>query len=178
MLNPTRSATTLKSSSADVNIAEDKALFARLQEHQRKAGKLSLADEVRTLLHSNNGYGVLTTFSQQFLGFPTGSVVAFHIDEDNKPFFGFSNLSGQTKDLLVDGRACLVVSAAGFKGLQDARVSIVGTVTPVKDTALIPVLRERYLKKHPGSYWVDFGYVIITNFCKLIILTSIASFIL
>lgn len=136
---------------------QEKEILSKLQSHQSRAPKLTASEAIRTLLHNSHGFGVITTHSLQFPGFPTGSVVAYAMDEDGKPYFGFSNLGAQTKDLLADGRCTLVVAAKSFKGLDDARVSIVGTVTKVLDESKIPLLRSQYLKKHVGAYWVDFG---------------------
>lgn len=55
---------------------EDEKIITSFREHQANAARLSMADEVRTLIETSIGYGVISTNSDQYPGYPTGSVVS------------------------------------------------------------------------------------------------------
>lgn len=61
------------------------------------------------------GFGVLSTNSVQYSGFPTGSVVGFWLDAQGLPFFSFSTMSAHTTDVNADGKVSLTVMASDFK---------------------------------------------------------------
>jgi putative heme iron utilization protein len=126
------------------------------QRHQAAVSRLTLAEEARTLV-AGGSFGVISTLSASDpAGFPSGSVVEFAPDAVGRPIFAFSSLSSHTGDLRTDGRCSFTVMAQGFKGLQDARVSLVGHAAPVPaDEAA--AARALYLARHPNSFWVDFG---------------------
>lgn len=150
----------LPSSTAKPLPEESKKYLTQLEEHQSKVPKLSLAEEVRSLLHTSSGYGILCTNSKNHAGFPFGSVVGFQLDEDDqgKPFFALSHIAAHTKDLLTDGRSCLVITSKDFKGADDGRVSIMGSISIIpSDSELKSKMRDLYLKKHKNAYWIDFG---------------------
>ena len=127
------------------------------QAHQSTAAKLSFADECRTLVDLGR-YGVISTFSREHDGeYPDGSIVGFASDEMGRPIFALSSMSGHTGDLKANGKCSLTVTAPGFTGAADARVTITGTVEPIADGTDAKEVREAYLKKHPDAFWVDFG---------------------
>jgi hypothetical protein len=66
-------------------------------------------------------------------------------------------MSSHTGDLAANGNCSLTVTAPGFTGAGDGRVTLTGTVTKLKDTDEQKNAREEYLKKHPDAFWVDFG---------------------
>lgn len=138
--------------------AEDQALIDKFREQQSKTPKPSMAENVKTLIDQSLGYGVLSTNSVQFPGFPTGSVVGFQLNDAGMPFFVFSTMSAHTKDVLKDGRVSLTVMAKDFKGAAEGRVVLLGTVKKVFDEELKKKLREQYLLRHKDAYWIDFGY--------------------
>lgn len=129
----------------------------KLQQYETKAAKLSMAEHVRTLIEQSNHFGVLSTNSVEFPGFPTGSVVGFAVDDSNRPFFSFSNISKHTKDAIQDGKVSLTVMAKDFQGADNGRATVIGTLSPVPQSDR-PILREKYLETHKGAYWIDFGY--------------------
>ena len=53
---------------------EEEKMLTSFREHQSKAARLSMAEEVRTLLDQSIGFGVLSTNSDQFGGYPTGYI--------------------------------------------------------------------------------------------------------
>lgn len=78
------------------------------------------------------------------------------IDEEGRPLFIFSGMSTHTQDILADPRCSVTVASKEFKGAADGRVNLMGTCTLIPP-AEKAAARERYLKKHPGAFWVDFG---------------------
>lgn len=127
------------------------------REHQASAAKLSFADECRTLVDLGR-YGVISTFSREHGGeYPSGSIVGFAADDQGRPIFALSSMSGHTGDLKANGKCSLTVTAPGFAGAADARVTITGTVQPLAEGDETKAAREAYLVKHPDAFWVDFG---------------------
>jgi putative heme iron utilization protein len=135
---------------------EELKIQTALKEHQDKAPKLNWAIEVRTLVQYNHGFAVMSTNSKSDPGYPGGSVVGFAPDEDGRPLFIFSGMSTHTQDLLLDPRCSVTIAAKEFKGAADGRVNLMGkcTLVPVEEREAV---KEIYLKKHPGAFWVGFG---------------------
>ena len=132
----------------------------KVMEHQKTAAKLSQAEDARSLVGYSTGYGVISTLSKSLDGYPSGSVVGFAPDEKGLPVFCFSTMSGHTTDLLVSpegAKASLTVTASGFAGAADGRVTLTGDVRRVSDASEVAELRELYRAKHPDAFWVDFG---------------------
>lgn len=129
----------------------------QLKLHQIKIKRMSAAEEVKTLIANSSGYGTLCTNSHIDVGFPSGSIVGFQIDEQGYPFFVFSKLSFHSKDILKDARVSLVVSSNQFSNASDGRVTLTGTVEKVSEEASVERLRLCYLKKHQDAFWIDFG---------------------
>merc|ERR1719313_1845564 len=118
--------------------------------------KLSLPEDVRTIIEYNNGYGVLSTLSSQDKGFPSGAIVGFAAEEGGSLVFSFSGMSSHTKDVARDGRACMTITSREFEGAADGRVSIVGEMVRVPDEEKEAVTAV-YQKRHPGAFWTGFG---------------------
>ena len=145
--------------------AEEQAMQAKVAEHQREAARLSNAEEARSLVAYSSGYGVLSTLSSQHDGYPSGAVVGFAPDARGLPVFCFSSLSSHTRDLDAScagsegpAKAALTVTASGFEGAADGRVTLVGDVERVPSgEESLAGLRETYKKLHPDAFWVDFG---------------------
>merc|ERR1711957_277879 len=90
-------------------------------------------------------------------GFPGGSVIGFAPDDQGRPIFIFSKISSHTKDILADPKASVTIASKEFKGAADGRVSLMGTVKPIKPGPERDAAREFYKKKHPNAFWMDFG---------------------
>eukprot|EP00443_Scrippsiella_acuminata_P101701 CAMPEP_0115691582 /NCGR_PEP_ID=MMETSP0272-20121206/62731_1 /TAXON_ID=71861 /ORGANISM="Scrippsiella trochoidea, Strain CCMP3099" /LENGTH=360 /DNA_ID=CAMNT_0003131567 /DNA_START=50 /DNA_END=1128 /DNA_ORIENTATION=+ len=127
------------------------------REHQKNAARLSFAEEARTLVNSAIS-GVMSTVSarQGTEGYPSGSVVFFATDEQGRPIFSFSSMSGHTVDLKKNEKASLTILAPGFASPADARVTITGTAAPVNDDEKEAV-KAAYKEKHPNAFWTEFG---------------------
>lgn len=127
------------------------------QKHQASAAKLSLADEARTLVQAST-WGVISTIGRggSAAGYPCGSIVEYATDEQGSLVFAFSSMSSHTTDVRGSGMASLTIPSPNLKGLQDARVSLTGDIRAVEGEEA-EQLRGVYRKRHPKSFWVDFG---------------------
>lgn len=136
---------------------EELAVAKKYQEHQQAAARPGFAAECRTLVDAGR-YATLSTNSRGDLaGFPAGSIVGYAAGvEDGLPVFAFSSMSAHTGDVQADGRCSLTVTAPGFTGAADGRVTLVGTLVAIGEDDK-PAAREQYLAKHPDAFWVDFG---------------------
>ena len=137
--------------------ASDQLVINKFVENQRNVPRISMAEEVRTLINQSIGYGILSTNSLDIPGYPTGSVVGFELDDEGYPFFVFSTMSAHAKDVLKDSKVSLTVLANDFKGAAEGRVVIVGNVKKLFDKEKEKALRDKYLLKHKDAYWIDFG---------------------
>ena len=117
----------------------------------------SFAEQARTLLDRGRT-GTLATQARRQPGFPFASVAPYGLDAGGRPTFLFSHMAMHTQHLGADAHASLLVTQPGWDGdpLAGARVTLLGTVTPVEGDALEPV-RADYLGRHDNArYWVDF----------------------
>lgn len=142
-----------KNASAEISEAE----LAAFQNHQSKVPKLPLAVLARTMVDKGN-FGVLSTISRGDLigGYPSGSVVEYAADNDGNLIMSLSSLSAHTGDMLEDARCSVTIMENGFKGMKDARITLVGKISPVGEDTVAKA-RETYVTRHPDSFWVDFG---------------------
>ena len=108
--------------------------------------------ESRRLLRSVRA-GSLATMDAS--GHPFASLVNVATAADGAPILLLSQLAGHTKHLEADPRCAILLAEAG-KGdpLAHPRLTVVGTLARDGD----PVLRERFLRRHPKSaLYADFG---------------------
>ena len=116
---------------------EEKALQMKVMTHQKSAARLGTwrrrrATVARRVQHGR--YAVLSTLSSAVEGYPSGSLVSFGTDAQGLPVFCFSSMSGHTKDLNAGNtQAALTVTAKGFEGAADGRVTLIGDVKPCDD---------------------------------------------
>lgn len=137
---------------------EQKERVSAFIEHQQNVPKIGFAADVRSLVQYNHGFACMSTNSKSNTGFPGGSVVGFAVDDDGSPVFVFSGMSSHTQDILKDPRCSLTVADKNFKGAADGRVNLMGTCHRIKeDNDEIDKIRQIYLAKHPGAFWVEFG---------------------
>jgi hypothetical protein len=135
-------------------------LLLSLKNHDLKAIKLTMAEDIKTLVDQSSHYGVLSTNSVQFPGFPTGSIVGFELDDSSRPFFVFSSMSAHTRDIRANGKISLTITSKDFKGAADGRVVLIGEIKPLDSNATErrEQLRAKYLSRHKDAQWIDFGY--------------------
>ena len=137
---------------------ETAARQARVRAHQEGCQRLPWAEEIRTMMEQPKGFAVLSTFAKKasIKDYPAGSIVGFAVDDKGRPIFCFSGMSSHTGNLNADSRASLCVTEPDFRGAADARVVLTGDVKPVPKEDQEAV-RAKYLEKHEGAYWVNFG---------------------
>ncbi|KAJ0078511.1 hypothetical protein Patl1_22931 [Pistacia atlantica] len=135
-------------------LTSDANVFQLIQTHQETAVRLPPVEEIRTVLDCNVR-GMLSTFSQKYEGYPSGSMVDFACVADGSPILAVSSLAVHTKDLLANPKCSLVV-ARDPEDRTDLVITLHGDAlfVPEKDIATI---RAAYLAKHPNAFWVDFG---------------------
>ncbi|KAJ0014404.1 hypothetical protein Pint_20157 [Pistacia integerrima] len=135
-------------------VTSDANVFQLIQTHQETAVRLPPVEEIRTVLDCNVR-GMLSTFSQKYEGYPSGSMVDFACVADGSPILAVSSLAVHTKDLLAN-RKCSLVVARDPEDRTDLVITLHGDAlsVPEKDIATI---RAAYLAKHPNAFWVDFG---------------------
>lgn len=133
---------------------EEEAWVALYREYQESVPRLSPAERSRTIA-SLSSFAVLSTIGKD-TGHPNGAVTEFAVLGDGSLAFALSNLSAHKHDLLADPKCSITVMQPGFRDLSQARVTITGSAGRVPD-AEVEAVREIYLAKQPGSFWVDFG---------------------
>jgi heme iron utilization protein len=131
-------------------------------------------EPVRRLIRSTDRASLSTMLpsaNEDAAAWPFGSLVMLACDHDATPILLMSDLSEHARNLARDPRASLLID--GTAGLVDAltgpRVTLLGRAVPDAD----PVLRRRYLSRHPraGFYagFADFRiYRFILERCHLV----------
>ncbi|GAB4851469.1 hypothetical protein Ancab_030871 [Ancistrocladus abbreviatus] len=142
-----------QSAAAEVH-SSDADVLQRIQSHQEKAARLKPAVEIKTVL-VNSIRGMLSTFSQKYEGYPSGSMVDFACGEDGSPILAISSLAVHTKDLLANPRCSLLV-AKYPEDRTDLVITLHGDAVSVSE-AEREAVRAAYFAKHPNAFWVDFG---------------------
>ncbi|XP_020578505.1 glutamyl-tRNA reductase-binding protein, chloroplastic-like [Phalaenopsis equestris] len=138
--------------SSDVDGASD--VFHLIHAHQATAPRLPPLEEVRTILN-NSIRGVLSTFSKEHEGYPSGSMVDFACDHDGSPVLAVSSLAVHSKNLLVNPKCSLLVSKDP-EDRADIVITLYGDAVPVPEDDR-EAARTVFLQRHPNAFWVDFG---------------------
>ena len=125
-------------------------------------GEPSDAERGRTLLAASRT-GALATVALDG-GFPFGSLVAYAVDGAGRPLLCLSDLAEHSRNLAVDPRASLMVSATGSHSLSTggagdplalARVTVLGTVVELRDDERSAAL-DAYRDRHPDAFYATF----------------------
>ncbi|XP_011628788.1 uncharacterized protein LOC18448805 isoform X1 [Amborella trichopoda] len=135
-------------------VNEDGNFSHLIKAHQESATRLPPLEEVRTLFDRSTR-GMLSTFSQKHVGYPSGSMVDFACDSDGAPILAISSLAVHTKDLLANPKCSLLV-AKDPEDRTDLVITLHGDAISVSEDKR-ELVRAAYLKTHPGAFWVDFG---------------------
>lgn len=106
------------------------------------------AREARLMLRAHR-YGVLSTLSKKFEGYPFGSITPYLVDHDGSLLILISTLAEHTKNIQSDSRVSLITHNQGDPQIQtQGRVTVVGDAQPEQD-------REqtggRYLRYFPEA---------------------------
>jgi heme iron utilization protein len=115
----------------------------------------SLAERARTLA-AIGLIGSLSTHSRKVPGFPFGSMMPFATDQLGRPVFFISSMAMHTQNLLLDGRASLLITQPDVSGdpLGSARLTLVGTAS----IASAAEVRDLYLSRYENArYWQDYS---------------------
>jgi hypothetical protein len=69
-------------------------------------------------------YGILSTHSQRYSGFPFGSVVPYLISPSGRVAIFISDLAEHTKNILADSKVALTISEADHNPIAQARMTL------------------------------------------------------
>jgi len=106
------------------------------------------AQEARILLRAHR-YGVLSTLSNKFNGYPFGSITPYLVDHDGSLLILISTLAEHTKNILHDPRVSLITH-----NQQDPHIQTQGRVTAIGNATLEPdreQVGQRYLRYFPEA---------------------------
>jgi putative heme iron utilization protein len=109
---------------------------------------MSNAIEARKMLRAHR-YGVLSTISKKFAGYPFGSITPYLVDHDGRVLVLISTLAEHTKNIQQDGRVSLICH-----NQADPRIQTQGRVTLIGDAQLAPErerLAARYMRYFPEA---------------------------
>ncbi|KAI3688076.1 hypothetical protein L1987_81782 [Smallanthus sonchifolius] len=138
-------------------------VFQLIKAHQEKAARLPPVEEVKTVLH-HSIRGFLSTYSQKYDGYPSGSMVDFACDAYGSAILAVSSLAVHTKDLLANSKCSLLV-AKDPEDRTDLVITVHGDAVPVPNEDR-DVIRTAYLARHPEAFWVDFALLGSGEFTK------------
>ncbi|MEO8332485.1 MAG: DUF2470 domain-containing protein [Gallionella sp.] len=106
------------------------------------------AREARLMLRSHR-YGVLSTLSKKFEGYPFGSITPYLVDHDGSLLILISTLAEHTKNILHDPRISLITHDQRDPQIQtQGRVTVVGNAEPEPERELAGL---RYLRYFPEA---------------------------
>lgn len=108
----------------------------------------SNAQEARKMLRAHR-YGVLSTLSKKFDGFPFGSITPYLVDHDGSLLILISTLAEHTKNILHDPRVSLIANDHNNPHiLSQGRVTLLGNAAPEQDRVQAGL---RYLRYFPEA---------------------------
>jgi heme iron utilization protein len=104
--------------------------------------------EARLMLRAHR-YGVLSTLSKKFAGYPFGSITPYLVDHDGSLLILISTLAEHTKNILHDPRVSLITHDQRDPHIQtQGRVTVVGDAAPEPDRERAGL---RYLRYFPEA---------------------------
>ncbi|KAK8968717.1 hypothetical protein KSP40_PGU000475 [Platanthera guangdongensis] len=113
---------------------EAKRRWRWLPSAKSSAPTLPPLEQVRTVL-DNNVRGALSTFSKEYEGYPSGSMVDFACDHDGSPILAVSSLAIHSKNLIANPKCSLLV-AKDPEDRNDIVITLFGEVVPIDDLRL------------------------------------------
>ncbi|KAK8954882.1 hypothetical protein KSP39_PZI002286 [Platanthera zijinensis] len=134
--------------------AVEAGLFEVFFLQKAAAPRLPPLEQVRTVL-DNNVRGALSTFSKEYEGYPSGSMVDFACDHDGSPILAVSSLAIHSKNLIANPKCSLLV-AKDPEDQNDIVITLFGDAVYVLENDR-EAARTAYLRRHPDAFWVDFG---------------------
>lgn len=116
------------------------------------------ARAARQMLRAHR-YGVLSTISKKFDGYPFGSITPYLIDHDGSLIILISTLAEHTKNIQHDSRVSLISHDQNHPQIQtQGRVTLIGNAEPAKDQGHIG---QRYMRYFPEAQ----AYLSMHDFC-------------
>ena len=118
------------------------------------------AHEARLMLRAHR-YGVLSTLSKKFDGYPFGSITPYLVDHDGSLLVLISTLAEHTKNILHDSRVSLITHDQRDAHIQtQGRVTVVGNAEPepgreqtgVRYVRYFP-MAQAYFSMHDFSFY-------------------------
>ena len=104
--------------------------------------------EARLMLRAHR-YGVLSTLSKKFDGYPFGSITPYLVDHDGSLLILISTIAEHTKNILHDPRVSLITHDQRDPHIQtQGRVTVVGNAVPEPDREQVGL---RYLRYFPEA---------------------------
>ena len=104
--------------------------------------------EARLMLRAHR-YGVLSTLSKKFDGYPFGSITPYLVDHDSSLLILISSIAEHTKNILHDPRVSLITHDQRDPHIQtQGRVTVVGNAAPEADRERVGL---RYLRYFPEA---------------------------
>lgn len=100
----------------------------------------------------------IATLSTDFKGTPFGSLVAYSIDAEGRPYIFVSDMAVHTKNIEKNAKASLMVYKEDKEDLFNSqRITFVGKMVKVDDKEREKLAKE-YLKRHPSAEtFIEFG---------------------
>jgi heme iron utilization protein len=116
--------------------------------------------EARLMLRAHR-YGVLSTLSKKFDGYPFGSITPYLVDHDGSLLILISTLAEHTKNILHDPRVSLIAHDQHNPHIQSqGRVTVVGNAAPEieREQAGLRYVRyfpeaQAYFEMHDFSFY-------------------------
>lgn len=109
---------------------------------------MNSTQEARHMLRAHR-YGVLSTLSKKFDGYPFGSITPYLVDHDASLLILISTLAEHTKNILHDARVSLIAHDHNNPHIQSqGRVTVVGNAAPEPDREQASL---RYLRYFPEA---------------------------
>ena len=117
------------------------------------------AREARLMLRAHR-YGVLSTLSKKFEGYPFGSITPYLVDHDGSLLILISTLAEHTKNILHDPRVSLITHDQHDPQIQtQGRITVVGNAEPEPDREQAGLRYLRYFPEAQGYFGMhDFSF--------------------
>jgi putative heme iron utilization protein len=115
--------------------------------------------EARRMLRAHR-YGVLSTLSKKFDGYPFGSITPYLVDNDGSLLILISTLAEHTKNILHDARVSLIAHDHNNPHIQSqGRVTVLGNATPEADRDQTGLRYVRYFPEAQAYFAMhDFSF--------------------
>ena len=105
------------------------------------------------VLFNTKDFGVLSTLSVKWEGFPFGSVVPYCLDGDGMPVVLISTIAQHTKNITQDNRCSITIIAENDDVQANGRLCIIGNMERLIDEE--NDVKERYYRHFPKSKGYD-----------------------